>query len=159
MAAEKPTEEVIARMHRYFAIQCNNAAWDLADQVELDGDGQRELLRRAYASAYHWSHAGTALNAARAELLLAHVHTLLGHGALAKANAERAQACFESGQGEDWDLAFAFAIHARAAALNGDSRAHEELRARAVRQRLTVQDPGNRKVLDAFFAKLGFGAE
>ena len=69
--SEKPTDEELARFHRYFAVESNNHAW----QSTLAPAEEREpldILRHAYVSAYHWSVVGTEVNEFRANILLAH---------------------------------------------------------------------------------------
>ena len=121
---EQPTAEMIARMEKWFAAECNNRAWELASQAARTPQESDEMLYAAYAAAYHWSKAGTALHGARAEMTLAHMHSVRGEGELALRYARRCLAYFEQNPGEDWDTAFAHAELAFAAATAGDSALH-----------------------------------
>jgi hypothetical protein len=118
--SDQPTPEEFAKWQRRFAAHCNNRAWELASQDERTMADGKEMLLAAYASAYHWSKAGTPLNDARAEITIAHAYALLGDGPQAMYYAQSALGFFESGQGEDWDLAFAHLEIAQAAAIQGD---------------------------------------
>jgi hypothetical protein len=121
---EQPDQATIDAWHRRFAAECNNRAWDLASQSERSEDETREMLFTAFASAYHWSKLGAPLNEARADLTLAHVHSVLGVGEAALWYARRALAYLEGHACEDWDLAFAHAEMAFAAAVLGDPELH-----------------------------------
>ena len=74
------SEEEITRSHCWHAVECNNLAWDFADQPSRTDLQNEEMLNAAHASAFHWAKVGTALNQARARMLLAHVHSTLGDG-------------------------------------------------------------------------------
>src|SRR5580765_4451028 len=100
---DKPTQDEIARFHRWFAIDCNNSTWRLASVSERSPSDNREMLFRAYAAAFHWSQVGTPLNEARADLTLAHTHALLGQGEPAMTYALRAKEFFTHNECEDWD--------------------------------------------------------
>ncbi|MEM9082788.1 MAG: hypothetical protein AAGB34_04265 [Planctomycetota bacterium] len=58
------------KAHRYFAVECNNKAWDLIEGPSLDPEGAERLVHLAHTSVFHWSHAGDELNALRGETLL-----------------------------------------------------------------------------------------
>ena len=51
-----PMADADAAWHRAQAIECNNAIWELLDG-ERNPANDEELLRRAFASAYHWDRA------------------------------------------------------------------------------------------------------
>lgn len=116
----EPTQEMIEEWHRWFAMSCNNRAWDLIDRSVRTEKDNREMLLNAYAAVYHWSKAGTLVHIARADMLLARVYSLLKKPEEAMMYARGCLAFFEKGQGEDWDLAFAHAEMALAAWSAGD---------------------------------------
>lgn len=110
--------------HKRFAAQANNRAWDLTTMARTPAQ-DREMLDAAHASAWHWDAIGTELNRMRATMLLAEVHALLGHGASAFEFAQTMHAYFvDNPQTPDWELAFAHAIQAHAAAVAGVSAIH-----------------------------------
>jgi hypothetical protein len=123
---EQPTEEDVQRWHRRFAVDANNRAWVLSEQTELAADERTELLYAAYAAAHHWSKIGTEQHMARAELLLGRTNALLGHGDLAMKFATAAFNSIVSRNSEPWEIAFAHAILANAAAVSGHSQLHAE---------------------------------
>ncbi|MBK6760382.1 MAG: hypothetical protein IPG73_06690 [Ignavibacteria bacterium] len=111
---EPLTPEEIAARHRYMAVEANNLAWQLSIR-ERTPDEDLEMLNAAHASAWHWSIVGTELNHMRATMLLAEVHALCGMGQTAYAYARKMYGYFSTRETEAWELAFAHAIHARAA--------------------------------------------
>ena len=110
--------------HRFFAMEGNNRAWDLANEP-ANASGIHELLNAAHASAWHWQAVGTELNHMRARMLLAEVHALAGHGSTALAYAGEMRGYFlGKGDTPDWELAFAHAIFAHAAHTAGRPDLH-----------------------------------
>jgi tetratricopeptide (TPR) repeat protein len=90
-------------------------------EAERTSANDEEMLRRAYASAYHWQRAegyGPA-NEARAVWLLAKVQLLAGHPDTSLRYAEACMAqCRDHGL-DDFDLAYAYESRARALAALG----------------------------------------
>ncbi len=151
---ESPSLEIIAQMQRWFAVECNNACWDLIERKERSPREDREMLYCAYAAAYHWSKTGTPLNGARAELALAHTHGLLGHANLALEYARSALEYFENHPCEDWDLAFGHAALAFAAAVASDKVDHAWHYAEARRLGEAIADPQDRAIFMDSFARI-----
>lgn len=144
--------DTAAEMHRAQAVACNNSIWDLVGKDDRTATDDEEMLRSAYASAYHWQRArgsGPA-NEARALYMLAKVHLLTGQGArsLHYADACLAQ-CVQHGL-VDFDLAYAH--EARARALRALGREDEGLAAWAAAKEVPVVDPEDRDILEADFA-------
>lgn len=152
--AETPSPETIAQMHRWYAVECNNACWALIEQAERTPAQDRDMLYNAYSAAYHWSYAGTPLNGARAELALARSHSLLGHGDLALGYAISALNFFENNDCEDWDLAFGHAEVAYAAAVTGDVALHAKHYDAARRRGETIADEIDRNIFLGSFAQV-----
>lgn len=152
--SEVVSAEELNKWQRRFAVECNNRAWRLSEQPARSAAEDDEMLAAAYAAAYHWSKVGTALHAARAKMLLAHVLALTGQGAAAMANA---QASFDYVIHHDspaWEIAFAHAILANAAAASGDAHLHRRHYdvARGLGERLP--DPDERRIFSATFARV-----
>ena len=121
---EQPDKEALDKWHRWFAVECNNRAWELAAVPGRTPEEDREMLSAAYAAAFHWSKVGKPVNTMRADLLLAHVHALLGHGREALAYAASCLRFCETNEHEAWDVAFAHLEMALAAATSGDAEQH-----------------------------------
>jgi hypothetical protein len=115
---EPLTPEEIASRHRYMAVEANNLAWQLS-VADRTPEEDQEMLNSAHASAWHWSIVGTELNHMRATMLLAEVHALCGMGQTAYVYARRMYGYFTSRETEAWEMAFTYAIHARAALAAG----------------------------------------
>ncbi len=111
--------------HRYFAVEANNLAWDLA-VANRTPEQDREMLNAAHAAALHWRQVGTELHHMRATMLLAEVHALLGLGATALAYADEMRSYFLANEPPDWELAFVHVIHAHAAGVAGEVDAHRQ---------------------------------
>ena len=118
--AERPSVEEIAKWHRWFAISCNNRAWELVEREQRTPAEAHELLHTAHAAAWHWGRAGTPLNEARAHMLLGMAHALAGDGGLALRYAMSSFNYFNEHEAPDWEQAFAHATLAAAAAVPTD---------------------------------------
>jgi hypothetical protein len=151
---EKPTQEMIDQWHRWFAIQCNNGAWDLTTKQDRTPAEDQEMLNLAYASTYHWSKIGKPINLARGHITLAHTHSLLGDGDLALGYARQALEFFENNECEDWDLAFVHMEIALAAAVQGDADLHAEHYAAARELGQAIQEEEDRQVFMDEFARI-----
>lgn len=152
--SEQTNPETTRQWHRTFAVECNNAAWDLAAREDRTPADDRQMLSAAFAAAYHWAQIGNPLNDARADMTLAHVLALLNQGAMALEYARRSLSFFEAGSGEDWDLAFAHAELAHAAAKCGDHTLHSYHYARARELGETIAGEEDRKIFLDEFARI-----
>jgi hypothetical protein len=135
---------------RTIAVATNNATWDLLGRADRSVEDDDRLVHMAHASAYHWSLAGNALNAARAEYLCSHVYAVLGRGEPALHHAARCLAITEANRFDDFDLAYAHEAMARAlavAGLNADAATHL-----ATARSVTVADAEDRALVEADLA-------
>ena len=105
----------------------------------------------AHASAHHWSKVGTAAQIAQAELLLGRVHALLGHAGLAMQFATSAFNSISSHEAEPWEVAFAHAILANAAATSGNAELHAEHYVKAKELGESLMDPQDKEIFMATF--------
>lgn len=101
-----PDPELISRMHRFFAVECNNRAWELTEQSSRSEEEAHEMRTTAHAAAFHWAKVGMPVNEMRARLLLAEVAAQDGNGPLALALAKSCCDFFENEEGTGWDRAF-----------------------------------------------------
>jgi hypothetical protein len=143
---EKPSPEMIDQWHRWFAVECNNSAWDLASRSSRTSAENEEMINLAYAAVLHWSKVGKPIHQARADVTLAHALALAGHGELALRHAQRCLAFFEANPAEDWDIAFAHAEVAHAAAVEGNASLHAKHYALAQEHGQVIQDETDRKI-------------
>jgi len=111
----KPIEDADGEWHRAQGIECNNSTWEMIE-AERTPDNDEEMLRRAYASTYHWARAARRVpaNDARGAWLLAKVQLLVGQPQLSLRYADRClEVCKQYGLA-DFDLAYAYEARARA---------------------------------------------
>lgn len=149
-----PDPADIARWQRFFAVECNNRAWDLASQSIRTPEEADEMLYAAYAAAYHWKFAGQGVNHARADVTLAHVHSLLGQGERALHYARRSVDYFHAQPAADWDFAFAHLEVAFAAAVAGNSLLHSEYYSLARMLGESIVEEEDRKIFLDEFARI-----
>lgn len=142
-----PSDNDPDQWHRYFAMESNNRAWQLAAQSSRTDEEAMEMLDAAHASALHWGVVGTELNAMRAKMLLAEVHALRGFGDSALELATAMRAFFLARETDDWELAFVHVIHAHAAAVAGDSQRHRESYAAAQTAIDAIADDEDRDIV------------
>jgi hypothetical protein len=149
-----PDEKEIEKWHRWFAVECNNSGWSLASKPDRNAAENREMLLSAQAAAFHWSKIGQPVNGARADLLLAHVHALLGDGARAMTHAKSCLNFCEANPCEDWDIAFAHAGVSLAAAVLGDAELHARHHAAAEKFGAKIKREEDREMFYEEFARL-----
>lgn len=121
----EPTPDELVHWHKFFAIECNNEAWQLAENIGAH-ERNRELLDLAHASVYHWGKVGTELNRIRGYELLAFVHAICGHPSTALEYISEVHQYFISNTTEEWEYALVHMIRSHAAFAAGDSELHRE---------------------------------
>jgi uncharacterized protein YndB with AHSA1/START domain len=102
--------------HRAQGVEANNAIWGLLGKPDRSTDEDENLLRTAYAAAYHWQRARGAKpeNEARASYMIAKALLATDQPDAALKAAERCLAvCLTNGL-VDFDLAYAYEVRARA---------------------------------------------
>lgn len=119
-----PDPELVAKMHNFFAVECNNRAWELTEQATRTEEESHEMRTAAHAAAFHWAKVGAPVNEVRARLLLAEVAAQDGDGEQALRLARHCCAFFEDEEGTEWDRAFGSLELAYAHAVCGH---HEEV--------------------------------
>jgi uncharacterized protein YndB with AHSA1/START domain len=150
VADQQASDDTVGEWHRAQGIECNNAIWELVD-AERTPARDEELLRRAYASAYHWQRAArrTTENEIRGLYMLAKVHLLTGDATRSLHYADRCAAlCAEHGIA-DFDLAYAHEARARALKVLGRDEWAAEWQAALD---TPVADPEDQAIVDADFA-------
>ncbi|MEZ0067212.1 hypothetical protein ABIA32_003225 [Streptacidiphilus sp. MAP12-20] len=137
-------------LHRWFAVELNNALGDLLFDLTPDTPRaeQDRALYQAYAACYHWLEAGTPANHGRSEYSIAQTALAIGRPQIAAHHAPRYAELIAEHPDDftDWDRALATEIRARTAAATGSPDARE-LKAQA--QSLTdhIADPDAREVV------------
>lgn len=88
--AETPFD--LAKAHRWFAVECNNQAWDLYELPQRTAAENERMIHAAHAACFHWLHAGDDLHHLRAQCLLSSAYAAAGLG---KAAVRHAQRCLQ----------------------------------------------------------------
>ena len=134
------------------AEDLNNRAWRLAEKPSRTAAEDREMLDAANAAAAHWGKAGDELDRVRAAILLGQVHALLGDGKQALHHAREAFAYVtEHEDTPAWQVAFAHAVMANAAAANGELSLHKTHYQRAKTLGSALTDDDERALFEATF--------
>jgi hypothetical protein len=143
----------LAQAHRWFAVECNNQAWDLVEKPSRTSDEVQQMIHLAHASVWHWQEVGTALNRQRGENLLATAYAVAGDAAAAVKHAERCLSLSVQNAKEEtpFDRATALGCAARAHALAGDGAQAERLRTLAQTAAAALDDE-DREVFEKLYA-------
>ena len=141
-----PPPEETARWRRHFAVECNNRAWQLAEQVERSVGENEEMVHAAHAAALLWEGIGDETHRARGWLLLGHALGLAGHGAEGLGYARRSLEFFLARECPDWEIAFAHLAVASAARAAGEAALFQTERAEAARLGEAIADPEDREI-------------
>ena len=138
--------------HRAQGIECNNSIWDLVGEP-ASPERDEELLRRAYASAYHWQRAARTapVNDLRARYMLSKVHHLTGQAERALHYADSCMAMCIELDIIDFDLAYAH--EARARALQALGRTDEAAVEWDAAKSTPVADPEDKEIVDLDLAE------
>ncbi len=119
-----------------------------------------ELVHTVHASAYHWKQfGGTPANIARGENQCARVYAALGRGEAALHHAERCLELVEAGgEGiEDWDLASALEVLARAHLVAGNPAEAGQFAERSRLALKIIADEDDREVIARQLEELNLG--
>ena len=138
--------------HRAQGVECNNSIWDLVGEP-ASAERDEELLRRAYASAYHWQRAArrTPVNEQRGLYMLAKVHLLVGNAELSLRYGERCMALTRELGLDDFDLAYAHEAVARG--LHAVGRVDEAMVEWEAAKSTPVADPDDLAIVESDLAE------
>jgi hypothetical protein len=142
--------------HRRLAVDLFNRSWRL---LELEGRSSAqddELIHVAHAARFHWGEVGPVARLARGENQCSRVYSALGRAEPALHHANRAlELVQEGGEGfEDWDLASALEVLARAH-LTAGNRAEAQHHGSLARSELDkIADPDDRDIIAGQIAEL-----
>ena len=147
----QPIEDSDGEWHRAQGIDCFNATWEMIE-AERNPDNDEEMLRRAYASTYHWARAARRVpaNDARGAWLLAKVQLLSGQPQLSLRYADRCLDLCKQHDLVDFDLAYAHEARARALKALGDDIAAGE--SWELAKSVPIADAEDQQILDADLA-------
>ena len=143
-------------IHRRLAVDLFNCSWRLLELPSRTREQDDELIHAAHASALHWRECGTPANVSRGEGQCARVYAALGRPEPALHHAYR---CLElvraaPAEHEDWDLASAYEVLARAELTAGNDEEAARLAALARDELTRVGDPDDREIVEGQLAEL-----
>lgn len=143
--------------HRRLAADLFNRSWQLLELESRTPEEDDELIHVVHASRYHWGEVGTPARLARGEGQCARVYAALGRPEAALHHANRALELVRAGgEGfEDWDLASALEVTARAHLVAGERTEAERYAALARAELERVADAEDRETIGAQLAELG----
>lgn len=147
----------IPQAHRWFAVECNNGAWDLIEKEGRTREENHQMISMAYAAKYHWSNVpgATPENEVRANNLISRTYSAMGASEPAKVFAQLCiEGCTTHGIA-DWDLASVYGAMAYAHQAAGDEAGKSEWRTKANAACAAIKDEEDRKIVEEDLAKLG----
>ncbi len=146
----------LARAHRWFAVECNNEAWDLLESPSRTPDEVERMLHLAHASWFHWHAVGTPLNQLRAECLLSTAYGKAGIADGALRHAERCLALSHSvgDMQTAFDRATALGCAAAAEKLAGQPARADEFHNRAREAASKFTEPEEQAVFERLYGAL-----
>lgn len=147
-----PEQDEIDRFHRYFAVECNNNAWELADLADRSDEQTQEMIRLAEVAAWHWSKVGRPIHFARADMLLGWACCLVGQSEYARGytDAVRTQLDAEPEGLCEWDNAFLALLEAYTLVNEGVLSGLDDVSAGLDSARAKLNDEEERQVFDRF---------
>ncbi len=150
------TQFTLEEAHLHFAKTLNGETWSLLDKGNRATEDDECMLAAAFASYYHWLHAGSEVHRQRGEYMIARVFLALGNVQESLTHARR---CLEltdqfKDQMEDFDLAFAYELFARTNAANGQIDTAREYREMAQKAGDQIKDEESRSI---FFTDFNAG--
>ncbi len=143
--------------HRRLGVALFNRSWQLLELPERTPEEDDELLHVVHAACFHWNEVGGPRQRRIGENQCARVHASLRLPESALHHANRCLELVQLGDDlEDWELASALEVLARAHLAAG-GRAEAERYAALARQELAnLGDPDDREVIAGQLAELGF---
>lgn len=145
----------VAKAHRWFAIEFNNAAWDLAELSERTCEASERMIHLAHAACHHWSVVGNEVNRLRALCLLSTVYHRIGDATCSLKYADLAVKVSEQvgPRQTPFDKATATACLAHATAMKGDTEKAQSIWRDAVQHAEALENE-DRQVFDQFYPPL-----
>lgn len=143
----------LLKANRWFAIECNNQAWDLVEAKERSDDQLEKMLHIAHTARYHWQHAGTEINWLRAEVLLSTAYSVAKRPENALIYAESASVLLsQTKEVTLFDQASVTGAHAFALAVGNNSAEAEEMHGKFVHDLSMVEEADDRKLLEKLYS-------
>lgn len=145
----------LAQAHRWFAIEFNNAAWEIVESQQSAACDVEHLIHLAHASVHHWLQVGKRINEQRGLSLLTAVYIFAPNPHAATRYAEAClQISEENPEGQNsFDRAMAVGGLAAARRLAGRAQEAKELYERLESARRTLDHPAEIALIDQLFPR------
>jgi hypothetical protein len=142
--------------HRRLAVDLFNRSWQLLELENRTPAQDDELIHVVHSAAFHWGEIGNAARRARSENQCARVYAALGRPEAALHHAQRSlELVRDGGDGfEDWDLATALEVVARAHLAAGNRAEAEHYATLAQSELDTIAEPEDREIIESQLAEL-----
>ena len=145
----------IDNAHRYFGVSFNNAIFKMVENTNMTEVEKEEVIQTAHAAVLHWQKfsKSTIANSQRGYYMLAKAYIAVGE----KENALKyANICFSITQKNenelfDWDLAYAYEIKARVAAMINNKLDFEKFNLLTKKQEAKIKNPEDLKYFSIDF--------
>lgn len=150
------TKFTLDEAHLHFAKSLNGETWNLLEMENRKVEDSERMLAAAFASYYHWLHAGKEVHRQRGEYMIARTYLAVGNWQEALSHATRCVGLTDQfkNQMEDFDVAFAYEMAARANAAMGQINTAREYKEKALFAGEKIEDEQDRNI---FFADLNSG--
>jgi hypothetical protein len=146
--ADQPAFDVAA-VHRFFAAQCFNDAWELIEKRDRNADDDERMLLLSMASLWHWTQRAdcTPTNLSIGYWQVARIYALLGQVDNARHYGLRCRAVSQTEGVEPFYLGFAYEALARAEAVTGNAAKRDEYLREAYALSERITDTEERQML------------
>jgi hypothetical protein len=151
---EKEDRLTMEEFHKKVAVETNNQIWPVLDARNPTEAQLETALHMAYTSRYHWSKIGTAVNAVRAEYMIARVYSAMKRSEPALFHAKRCLEIAKESDIEDWDLAFVYEVMARAHSVAGNKTECEKYHELAQNAINEIKNPEDKKICQGELDKI-----
>lgn len=137
---------------KWFAVWCNNEAWDLVEAEQLEGDDAERMIHAAHTACYHWMEVGEKINHLRALVLLTSAYLKVQQGACAVHYAEQAVALLKDcNEVTGFDRACVLGSAMCAYEMGEDHEKAEHYRCQAYEAMNDVHEPDEKKIIEDLY--------
>lgn len=144
--------------HKSLAIALNQRTWTLLEKEARTTGESDEMIHVAHGSLWHWLKAGGPVQQQRGEWLIGRVYVVLG---IAEASLRHANRTMELTDRhvdvlQDFDLAYAHELMARALELTGEASKALDMWTRAVELGTKIAGPKDRAIFEGDLKAIEF---
>lgn len=142
----------LEKAHKWFAVSCNNEAWDLVEAEQLEGDDAERMIHAAHTACYHWMGVGEKVNQLRALVLLTSAYLKKQQAEPAVHYAEQTVEMLKDCDGvTGFDRACVLGSAMCAYELGEDHEKAEHYRCQAYEAMNDVHEPDEKKVIEDLY--------